>query len=198
MKVLLVEDHPTTRFGAKTVVELAEGIEVVGEAEHADEALDLIKERKPDLVLLDLKLRGGNDGIELCREVKSLSDPPYILVYSAYNSPEDIAACRLCDADGYIHKSEDPEQLLEALEKTRAGGSVWLLGVDPEEPDAKLAEALAGAELTPREREVYELVRKGRTNPQITEELHIGAETVKTHVKNVLDKLGYESRYEIP
>ena len=198
MKVLLVEDHPTTRFGARTVVELAEGVEVVGEAEHADEALSLIKERRPDLVLLDLRLRGGGDGIELCREVKALSDPPYVLVYSAYNSPEDIAACRLCDADGYIHKSEDPEQLLEVLKKARTGESVWLLGGDPEEPDARLAEALAGAELTPREREVYELVRKGRTNPQIAEELHIGAETVKTHVKNILDKLGYESRYEIP
>ena len=197
MKVLLVEDHPTTRFGAKTVVELTEGVEVVGEAEHADEALELIEERKPDLVLLDLKLRGGSDGIELCREIKALSDPPYVLVYSAYNSPKDIAACRLCNADGYIHKSEDPEQLLQALEKARAGESVWLLGLEPEEPDARLDEARRQADLTEREEDVFALLLRRRTDSEMAEELCISPHTVKTHVANVLAKLGYASRREI-
>ena len=197
MRILLVEDHPTTRFGAKTVVELAEGVEVVGEAERAEEALSLIKERKPNLVLLDLRLRGGGGGIELCREVKSLPDSPYVLIYSAYNSPQEIAACRLCCADGYVHKSEDPDKLLEALEKARAGESVWLLGLEYEDPDARLAEAREQADLTEREEEVFCLLLKRRTDPEIAEELSISPHTAKTHVTNVLAKLGYTSRREI-
>ncbi len=189
-----MEDHPATRFGAKTIVELAEGVEVVGEAENAEDALGLVKERKPDLVLLDLRLRGGGGGIELCREVKALSDSPYVLVYSAYNSPAEVAACRLCCADGYVHKSEDSEQLLDALERARAGESVWLLGLEYEDPDARLAEARERADLTKREEEVFGLLLKRRTDPEIADELSISPHTVKTHVANVLAKLGYTSR----
>ncbi len=197
MKVLLVEDHPTTRFGVRTIVELEEWIEVVGETEGAGEALRLVEEKNPDLVVLDLLLRGEDGGIELCRNLKSLPDPPYVLVYSAYNGPEEIAACRLCGADAYVHKSEDPEQLLDALRSARAGEGKWVTGVEHEDPDALLQEAQEQANLTEREQEVFALLRRRRTDPEIAEELSISPHTVKTHVANVLAKLGYTSRRDL-
>jgi DNA-binding NarL/FixJ family response regulator len=198
VRVLLVEDHPTTRFGVRAVVELEDWTEVVGEAEGSRKARRMVEELNPDLVILDLRLKGDVGGIELCRDVKSLADPPYVLVYTAYNAPEEIAACRLSGADSYVHKSEDPEVLLDALQSARKGERRWLTGAKYEDPDASLDEAAKQAGLTPREREIFEMLRRGRTNPQIATELHIGTETAKTHVKNVLDKLGYGSRYEIP
>lgn len=198
MKILLVEDHPTTRYGLRAVVELEEWTVVVGETEEAAEARQMVEELEPDLVILDLRLKGDNGGIELCREVKSRTDPPYVLIYTAYNAPEEVAACRLCGADSFVHKSEDPEVLLVALQSARKGEKRWLTGTEYEDPDARLDEAVEQAGLTPRECEIYEMLLRGRTNPQIAAELHIGVETAKTHVKNVLGKLGYGSRYEIP
>jgi DNA-binding NarL/FixJ family response regulator len=198
VRILLVEDHPTTRFGVRAVVELEDWTEVVGEAEGAREARRMVEELNPDLVILDLRLKGDAGGIELCRDIKSRPEPSYVLIYTAYNAPEEITACQLSGADSYVHKSEDPEVLLDALQSARKGERRWFTGAEYEDPDARLDEAAEQAGLTPRECEIFEMLRRGRTNPQIATELHIGTETAKTHVKNVLDKLGYGSRYEIP
>lgn len=196
MRVLIVEDHPTTRVGIRTVLELGDH-EVVGEAGSAKEALRFVEELGPDLVVLDLRLRGEDGGVRLCRDIKALPDAPLVLAYTAYNSVEELAACRAAGADGYVHKSEEPDELLDAAERLRAGRGAWLLGAEIEEPDLKLREALKCADLTAREREVFELLRKRRTDPEIAEQLSISPLTVKTHVANILGKLGFGSRREI-
>jgi DNA-binding NarL/FixJ family response regulator len=196
MKLLIVEDHPTTRLGIRTVLELADH-EVAGEVETKSEALRLADELNPDLVMVDLRLKDAGAGIELCRELKTLANPPLVLAYTAYNSVEELAAVRAAGADGFVHKSEDPAGLLDAVESLQAGKGVWLLGNVTEDPNVDLVQALKHAYLTEREREVFELLRRRRTDPEIAQGLSISLHTAKAHVSNVLRKLGFKSRRDI-
>ena len=195
LRILLVDDHPTVRFGLKHL--LASVAEVVGEAENANDAVRLARELHPELVLLDLRL-GGDSGIEVCREVKALPDAPRVLVFTAHASVEDVAGATLAGADGYLHKGVEGEELLSAIERTLVGERVWLLPVRNEEEVAThLMETSGGARLTPKEKEVFALVLKRRTNPEIAEELYISLYTVKNHVSSILRKIGLKSRREI-
>jgi DNA-binding NarL/FixJ family response regulator len=195
LRVLLVDDHPTVRLGLKQL--LTSTAEVVGEAENAGDAVRLTGELRPDLVLLDLRL-GDDSGIEVCREIKTLPEAPRVLVFTAHASAEDVAGATLAGADGYLHKGVEGEQLLAALEQIHSGGRVWLLPAGNEEEAAtRLRETSGGAQLTPKEREVFALVLKRRTNPEIAEELYISLYTVKNHVSSILRKLGLKSRREI-
>lgn len=193
----MVDDHPPIRLAIKTVLGTEKDLRIVGEAEDAEEALQLAKELEPDLVILDLRLRGEHSGLELCREIKSLSDPPYVMLYTAYNSPQEIASCRLSGADSYVHKSEDAALLLDIIKSIRAGKERWVLGIEMEEVRIQLQTAREQGILTDREMEVYGLLLQRRTNPEIARELSVSPETVKTHVTNVLHKLEYGSRYEL-
>jgi DNA-binding NarL/FixJ family response regulator len=195
LRILLVDDHPTVRLGLKQL--LTSTAEVVGEAENAGDAVRLTGELRPDLVLLDLRL-GDDSGIEVCREIKTLPEAPRVLVFTAHASAADVAGATLAGADGYLHKGVEGEQLLAALEQIHSGGRVWLLPAGNEEEAAtRLRETSGGAQLTPKEREVFALVLKRRTNPEIAEELYISLYTVKNHVSSILHKLGLKSRREI-
>ncbi|HKZ26453.1 MAG TPA: response regulator transcription factor [Rubrobacteraceae bacterium] len=195
MRVLLVDDHPTVRFGLKHL--LGSAAEVAGEAENAADAVRLAEELRPDLVLLDLRL-GEDSGIEVCRELKALPDAPRVLVFTAHTTVEDIAGATLAGADGYLHKGVEGEELLATIERIHAGGRVWLLPAgNEEEAAARLGESSGEARLTPKEKEVFALVLKRRTNPEIAEELYISLYTVKNHVSSILRKLGLKSRREI-
>lgn len=197
MRVLIVEDHHTTILGIKTVLELEKGMEVVGEARNSEDAVNLTRRLEPDLVILDLKLRGENNGIELCREIKSFPSSPRLLIYTAYNCPEEVSACRLSGADGYVHKSEDAGKFLEAVEKVYAGEQVWFLGGEVEDAETRIQVAGKDADLTLREGEIVTLLLRRRTNNEIANDLFISPLTVKTHVSNILGKLNLRSRKEI-
>jgi len=197
VRVLIVEDHPAMRLGIRTLVGLCEGAEVVGEAVRADEAMDRAQETGPDLVVLDLRLCGGDDGVELSRELKALPHPPHVLVYTAHNSTEYLYRCRLSGADSYVHKSEDTARLLQALERARRGEKVWMLGVEVEEAEIRVRRHSDRANLTPKEREVFSLLLRRRTNPEIACELGLSTLTVKSHVSRILRKLDLTSRREI-
>jgi DNA-binding NarL/FixJ family response regulator len=195
VRILLVDDHPTVRFGLKHL--LAFAAEVVGEAENADDAVRLARELHPELVLLDLRL-GEDSGIEVCREIKALPDAPRVLVFTAHASVEDVAGATLAGADGYMHKGIEGEGILAALERIHSGKHVWLLPAGNEvEVATRLRETSGGVRLTPKEKEVFALVLKRRTNPEIAEELYISLYTVKNHVSSILRKLGLKSRREI-
>ena len=196
MRILLVDDHPTVRFGLKHLLESAAGNEVVGEAGNATDAVRLAGELRPDVVLLDLRL-GEDSGIEVCREMKALVQAPRVLVFTAHTGVEDVAAATLAGADGYLHKGVAGEELLDAVERTYAGGRVWLLSAAEEETASRIEEASGEARLTPKEKEVFALVLKRRTNPEIAGELYISLYTVKNHVSSILRKLGLKSRREI-
>jgi DNA-binding NarL/FixJ family response regulator len=197
LKILLVDDHPTVRFGLKHLLASADGTEVVGEAENAVDAVRLVEDLRPDLVLLDLRL-GEDSGIEVCREIKALLGSPRVLVFTAHASVEDVAGATLAGADGYLHKGVAGEKLLDAVRRIHAGQRVWLLPAENEEEAAdRIRETSGEARLTPKEKEVFALVLKRRTNPEIAEELYISLYTVKNHVSSILRKLGLKSRREI-
>jgi DNA-binding NarL/FixJ family response regulator len=198
MKVLLVEDHPAMRFAVRTLLQRQEDVDVVGEAGNAAEGLRLTRRLKPDLVILDLSLPGEPGGVEACREMKALPDPPRVLVYTAYNSREEIYSCFLCGADSYVHKSEEPTKLVQTIRETHAGKKVWLMGGEVEETASHHLRAAADkASLTSREKEVMSLMVRGYANARIAGELSIALPTVKTHVGNILKKLDLKSRGEL-
>jgi DNA-binding NarL/FixJ family response regulator len=197
LRILLVDDHPTVRFGLKHLLASADGAEVVGEAENATDAAWLVQDLRPDLVLLDLRL-GEDSGIEVCREIKTLPGAPRVLVFTAHASVEDVAGATLAGADGYLHKGVAGDKILDAVRRTHAGQRVWLLPAENEEEAAdRIRETSGEAWLTPKEKEVFALVLKRRTNPEIAEELYISLYTVKNHVSSILRKLGLKSRREI-
>lgn len=196
MRILLVDDHPSIRRAVRTVLEVEQTFEVVGEAECAEEALLKTQRLEPKVVILDLMLKGEKSGIEVCREMKGWPEPPYILLYTAYNSADNLLSCRLSGADAYVHKSEDATTLLDILDGVHTGDGKWLLGSEIEEPDTKIP-TTGQCGLSARETEIFGLLRQRRTNSEIAQELFINTETVKTHVANVLRKLGFQNRREI-
>jgi two-component system response regulator DevR len=121
LRIAVVDGHPVTRTGLKTVLGEEEDIQVVGQAESGGEALRLIAEAAPDLVVLGLNLVGDPDGIEVCRQIKTVPDAPYVLIFTAYNFAEDMASSLLAGADSYLHKRNSGEALLDAVRRTVSG-----------------------------------------------------------------------------
>ncbi len=198
MKILLVDNHPATRLGARIILQGIDGVETVDEAESAEEALHLAEELCPkDLVIVDAELGEGTSELKACKELKSRRRPPLILVYTAQNSKEDVAAASLAGADGYLHKGARREEIAETVNKTLDGERAWLLGPTEGSARTRLEAMINGAALTPRENEILTLVLARRTNREIMVELSLSLNTVKTHVRNVLKKLGFGSRQEL-
>lgn len=184
------------RLGVKAALELGGRIEVSGEAEEAEQALLLAERLGVDLVIVDLRLGGKKDGLDLCRDIKSLADPPHVLIYTAHNSREDVHVALSYGADSFVHKGEAPAALRQAIVDTCAGKRLWLLGSKTEEAKS-LSEIAENVGLTPREREVHGLVAKGYSNAQIASELGVSVSTVKTHVGHILDKLNADDRGDL-
>lgn len=198
MKVMLVEDHPAMRLGLATAFELVEEIELVGEAEDGQRALELATEHRPEVVLLDLRIKGEVAGVEICRELKSLPDPPRVVIYTAYNSSEDVFATRLAGADSYVHKGEEPQKVMEVIRETYEGKRVWLMGYEQDEISSRLDSLSSGSDLTPREKEIFPLLVRQYTNARIARELCISPRTAKNHASSILKKLGVGNRTELP
>lgn len=194
-RVVLVDGHPATRLGFQDLMN-ANGIRVVGASGDGDEALRLVEEMRPDVVVLDLNLAGETNGMEVCRQIKSLPEAPHVLVYTAYDFAEDVASCLLAGAESYVHKSTACEELLNAVRRTAAGEQVWLPGGRVREV-SYLHIAVRGIQLTPREREVLALLRRYYSNAEIAEKLHISPQTTKNHVSSILKKLGVKSRRQL-
>lgn len=207
VKVLLVEDHTMTRMGLHLVLEKIEDIDIVGEAEDGEKAVELAKTLNPDVILMDIGLP-VIDGIEATRRIKELKIDSHILVFTSRDNEQDIFAALGAGATAYIMKGASPDQLVSAI-KAVSEGTSWL---DPaiakvvlrritensqqmqqNAPKNPSKTALA-AGLTEREMEVLKLIVEGLSNAHIAERLFITRATAKAHVHSILQKLCVDDR----
>ena len=193
ISVLIVDDHPVVRQGLRVLLEVQDGIEVVGEAGDGASALALAAERAPDVILLDLKLP-GMDGLAVLGELNARHDPSRVLVLTSVTDHTSAAAAVRAGATGVLYKDVDPDALVRAIRAVHDGH----LLLAPEAAGTLLHSASAPARgldaLTSREREVLAELTHGRSNREIARALQVSEKTVKAHVSSVLAKLGVQDR----
>lgn len=189
IRLVLVDDHRVVRRGLHSFLEAFPDIAVVGEASTGEEVLEKIENWLPDVVIMDLLMPGGIDGIEATRRIRSITPHTQIVVLTAHSDDARVVAALRAGAIGYVRKDAEPETLLAAVRAAARGQSM----LDPAIAGSVLQELVSSTkirdDLTDREMEVLRLLVHGRTNREIAEELVVGAETVKTHVGNILAKL---------
>jgi DNA-binding NarL/FixJ family response regulator len=193
ISVLIVDDHPVVRRGLRVLLEVQDGVEVVGEAGDGDTALALAAEHAPDVILLDLKLP-GLDGIAVLGELKARGDDARVLVLTSATEPASASLAVRSGAAGVLYKDVDPDALVRAIRAVHDGH----LLLAPEAAGTLLRSASwnwGGLDaLTSREREVLAELAKGRSNREIARALGVSEKTVKAHVSSVLAKLGVQDR----
>lgn len=193
ISVYLVDDHPFVREGLKTYLSLQEGIEVVGEANNGEKAVEEIKELDVDVTIVDLHLP-GIDGVEVTRQVKSAGLSTQLIVLSSFSDDQEVIAAIDAGAISYLMKDSPPQKLLEAIIAARKGEPVLHPRIA-----RKLMKRVSRKEeyiepLTSREKEVLAELANGHSNKEIGERLYISDKTVKTHVSNILRKLDVKDR----
>lgn len=191
IRVLLVDDHPVVRSGVAALLGDAERIEVVGAAANGADAIRMAAERRPDVVLCDLRLGEGLDGVGVTEALRRLPEPPSVLILTTYDNDTDIARAVLAGAAGYLLKDAQPDDIVQGIVDAAAGRLV--LSRDLE---ARVVERMAQGvpSLSARELDVLALVGEGSTNREIARQLFISEGTVKTHLVHAFAKLGAESR----
>jgi DNA-binding NarL/FixJ family response regulator len=198
-RVVLVDDHHLFRSGVRA--ELGESVEVVGEAGTIEEAVPLIKELDPDVVLLDVHLPdGGGDAI--IHAVAPARPAVRFLALSVSDAAEDVIAVIRAGARGYVTKTISGDELAAAIERVAEGDAVFSPRLAGFVLDAfRSGERVGGDaeldELTPREREVLQLIARGYLYKEIAARLHLSPKTVESHVSNVLRKLQLSTRHEL-
>jgi DNA-binding NarL/FixJ family response regulator len=195
-RVLIVDDHATMRMGFRTILE-ASGIEVAGEAATGRQAVAAAQEIAPDVVLMDVQMP-DMDGIEATRRILSQDRRPRILIVTTFDRDDYLFAALDAGASGFLLKNAGPEELVAAVRVVAAGDALLAPEVTRRviERHARPAAAASAPDpgLTDREREVLRLLAEALSNAEIAERLFIGEATVKTHVSNVLQKLGARDR----
>jgi RNA polymerase sigma factor (sigma-70 family) len=206
-RVVLVDDHGLFRSGVRA--ELGRQVEVVGEADDVQPAIDLIASVRPDVVLLDVHLPGGG-GQAVVQAIKTIDPEVRFLALSASDAPEDVIAVIRAGARGYVTKTISTAELADAIRRVAAGDAVFSHRLAGFVLDAFAASAgpadSAGIkpsfdpeldQLTSREREVLRLIAQGYTYKEIARELYISVKTVESHVSSVLRKLQLSSRHQL-
>lgn len=200
INILIVEDHSLTRVGLKFTLEKYPELQVIGEAEDGLEGVNKTKELNPDIILMDLGMPNMN-GVEATKEIKKFSPATKVLILTSHNDKEQVLAAFAAGADAYCMKDIPQERLITAI-KSVFEGVVW---IDPDVAKIVLTNLpahgeketeinVADANLTPREREVLELIVEGCSNADIAFKLCISQHTVKTHISNILSKLEVDDR----
>jgi two-component system nitrate/nitrite response regulator NarP len=194
-EILVVDDHPLMRRGIRQLLEMDKSLRVVAEASSGTEAISLANRLSPDLILLDLNMKGLS-GLDTLNALRREGINARIIVLTVSDSKSDIFALIDAGADGYLLKDSDPEVLLDDIRRGAKGGEAF---------SAQVAEYLHNrgtekrgsdpfASLTERELDVLQEVARGLSNKQIAAGLHISEETVKVHIRNLLRKLQVRSR----
>ncbi len=202
--ILIVDDHPLIREGLISILKSAAGYEVVGQVGNARNAIRMVKNLKPDLVLLDLALP-DKSGIELSREIRNISPPTRILIVSMHSRVDYIVKAFQAGATGYMVKESATEKLLQGIEHVVNGeyfmdGSVSHRVVEKlmqtSEKEMKITDA-AYETLTPREQEITVLLAEGYSAKETAAKLFISPKTVENHRTSIMNKLGIHSTLEL-
>ena len=191
IRVLLAEDHAVVRTGLLQLLNHIDTIEVVAAASGGEEAVALASEHHPDVVLMDLEMP-GMDGIEATRRIRAAQPRVNVVVLTAFSDRGRILDAIDAGAVGYLLKDAEPEELVRGLEAAARGESP----LDPKAAHALVAARAerSDAELTPREREVLELLVDGLPNKLIARRLEISEKTVKAHLTNIFHRIGVSDR----
>ena len=188
--VLLADDHPVVRSGLRAVLD-TDDVQVIGEAATGEEALALAAHLHPDVVLCDLRLGAGVDGIQTTAALRALDPAPAVLILTTFDRDAEIRGAVEAGAAGYLLKEVDPELILDGIRRAAAGGMVLA-------PDlaARLLEGLRSPlpRLTDRETEVLRLLATGAANREIARTLFVTEATVKSHLAHIFTKLDVDSR----
>ena len=203
LKLIIVDDHAIFREGLRALLDMEEDFQVIGEASHGAEAVAMVAEEPPDVILLDLHLPDGL-GSDFCRELLGVSPQSRVLLLSAYDDDQEISAALIAGASGYVLKTVGGERLADNIRSVSRGEVLLAPTVAAKvvrqlsrlrEEATKQEEALDG--LTPREREVFFLASRGLRNSEIAEELYLSEKTIKTHLRNIHNKLNLTSKAEL-
>ena len=201
-RILLVDDHRIMREGLMSLMANEPDLEVVGDASDGRQAVQLAKRLKPDLVVMDISMPGLS-GIEATRQILDEVAQARVLALSMHSDPRFVAGALEAGAHGYMIKDCTSQELLECI-RTVAGGGTYLspqvaevvvkgfvrrVGEETGTPPASV--------LTPREREVLQLLVEGHTVKAIAERIHLGVKTVETHRRNIMEKLGLKNMVDL-
>lgn len=197
IRILLVDDHKIVRQGVRAFFDALEGIDVIGESGSGAEAVEMVEERVPDVVLMDL-IMPGMDGVEATRLAKNISPRTQIVVLTSYHDDEHIFPALQAGALSYILKDVEMDELAEAVFKASRGEATLhpqvASRVIQELHGRKKDENTLVVDLTEREIEILKVIAQGMTNIEIAEKFVISKYTVKGHVSNILSKLHLADR----
>ena len=202
IRVLLVDDQSLIRAGFRAIIDSAPDLDVVGEVDDGNHALEVIKQTRADVVLMDIRMP-GRDGIETTRAITADDDLAgvRVIVLTTFELDEYVVAAMAAGASGFLDKGVDPQVLLDAIRVVAAGAALLtpratraLLASLEQRPPAPSIDERAVQELTAREREIVGLVGQGLSNDEIAQRLFLSPLTAKTHVSRAMTKLHARDR----
>lgn len=195
IRVMIVDDHDMVRSGLAVFIQAFDDLVLVGDTDSGEEALALIGDTHPDVVLMDL-LMPGMDGIETTREIRTLHPGSQVIALSSFCDEDLVRRVMEAGALGYLMKNTSIDDLADAIRAAANGRPTLATEALRHLVGAARHEPTIGSDLTEREREVLALMVEGMTNPEIADALYISYATAKTHVSNILSKLEVSNRIE--
>ncbi|MFD0710552.1 response regulator [Paenibacillus sp. GCM10027626] len=203
IRIVIVDDHAVVRSGLKLLLDARDDMTVIGEASEGEEAIRLSEQLLPDVVLMDLSMPHGKDGLTASRELQQRLPEIAVLILTMHDDEEYLFRAIQAGASGYVLKSAPHEELVNAI-RTVAAGNAYLHPTATKRLMIEYLERLSNGEstdlyetLTVREKEILSLAAKGYGNKEIAEQLVISVKTVETHKGNVMEKLGLRSRPDL-
>jgi DNA-binding NarL/FixJ family response regulator len=202
IRVLLAEDHTIVRKGLRSILDAEDSVEVVGEAEDGRAAVEAVEHLRPDVVLMDISMPGLN-GLEATRQIKRRAPHIRVLVLTMHTNEKYILQILQAGASGYLVKQAAVEELISAIQAVYRGDAFLSPSISKKVVQRYVQQGQVIAEedsyelLTPREREVLQLIAEGHTNRDISRVLHISIKTVEVHRANLMKKLDLHSAAEL-
>jgi DNA-binding NarL/FixJ family response regulator len=197
IRVILADDHPVVRNGVKNFLAKTRDIEVIGEATNGIEALQIVNELQPDVLLLDMEMP-VMDGVAVCESIKASDSRVRVLAFSGHNNRDYIRGVLNSGASGYITKDETNEAVIDAIRGVANGQQGWLSRkIKATVMDLYQKDDIAGKKVTPREAEVHNLIYQGKTNKKIAYDLKISEKTVEKYIYSLFQKYEVVSRVQL-